>query len=67
MTKAGFDVNSFLREYAQRVILEQLPLPKDDLVRVVPVGGDEKLILTVEDIRRIAIANDPELGIGKLN
>lgn len=63
----GFDINSLSREYAMRVLRQELPLPKDHPLLVVPVEGSTDLVLTVEDVKRTAVALDPVLGAGITN
>lgn len=60
----GFDANSLLREYAQKVMRHELPLPAvESDIRVVPLG--DEYVVTAADFLKICEANTEEFRNSK--
>ncbi len=55
MTRAGFDSNSILREYARRVVRAELPIPSSLKMDFIPI--DSESVLTPLDFKRMAQCN----------
>lgn len=55
MTRAGFDANSILREYARRVVRAELPIPSSLKMDFIPIDGES--VLTPLDFQRMTQCN----------
>lgn len=63
MDRAGFDVNSLIREYARKIVKADPPLPAGDDMRIMPFDND--LVLTLIDYQKMQSANTVEFRNSK--
>lgn len=61
----GFDANSLMRAYAQRVMTNELPIPADDHgFNIVPLG-DENVVTSEDFVRMVHTSKDPDFRNSK--
>lgn len=63
MTRAGFDANSLLREYARKVVRGVLPIPNSPKMDFIPV--DSESVLTPLDFQRMTQCNAEDFKTSK--